>query len=340
MISIGTKFYKWNDDTLYEIKILKNTNDTKIKVKETSGDNKEFFISKDELLSKYTKLSPDGYITFNIVNLGKDIRDVMVTLSRSEDIKKGDPLPYAVCRQCITDIFANQTKEFHNEYFGVSVSKDTCPANVEFSNFLACDGAEYTVTVAFYIGDKLADILKMIKTKNFDIALYNLLVDRCKYAANNIKILFKNYMEQKTFDGYCRTLEELLKLNNFKYDLHRAYNIIPFDLDLAMCDGRALDPIALHELSVLLCKNIDKTIVVKYDKSIDLSKIERNYQLISDASENVYVVGYTYQGDYHIPIEDIESEESIEKLNKGTNMKSVREAYNHLAFNKDKYEQY
>lgn len=23
MISIGTKFYKWNDDTLYEIKILK-----------------------------------------------------------------------------------------------------------------------------------------------------------------------------------------------------------------------------------------------------------------------------------------------------------------------------
>lgn len=339
MISIGTRFYKWNDDTLYEIKVIKNSDDTKIKVRELGDIKNEFFITKDELLSDYTKLSPDGFITFNIVNIGKDIRDVMITLSRRVDIKNGDPLPYAVCRQCITDIFSNQIKKLDNDqYYGVSVSKDTCPANVEFSNFLACNGAEYTITVAFYIGDKLSDILKMIKTKNFDIALYNLFVDRCKYVSNNIKILFKNYMEQKTLDGYCKTLEDLLSLNNFSYDLYRAYDIIPFDLDLSMCIGKALDPVALHELSILLCVDIDKSIVIKYDKSIDLSKIERDYQVISDVNDNIYVVGYTYNGDYHIPVEDIESAETIEKLNKGTNMKSVREAYSHLAFNKDKYE--
>lgn len=342
MIIKNTRYYKFDGDDLDEICIISSYNDDTYLVKHTQNsekyNNKKEKMSEDFIKNSYTKLSPDGFISFNIVKIGKDIKDVMVTIIRHKDVKLGVATPYCVCRQCINDFFASQIKKFSKEFFGISVSIDTCPTNIDFTNFLSCNNIEKNESVAYYIGDSLKYILSFIDSKEYDKVLYNLFVDRCKYKSNKIYHIQKEYMKKPYVDGFCKNLKQLLELNNFKYDLHQAFDIIPFNLDLSMCIGNSLDMVAQTKLSELLCVNIVKSLVIKYDKSIDLSKIERSYKLISDISENVYIVCYTHYGKYHVPLENVESKESIEKMNSIINSNSVKDAYNSLLFNKTKYE--
>lgn len=343
-ITIGDRFYRWVNDTIEEVKVLKiagSATSDNCKVKYLSSETKQGDtenITRLELSTNYTKLKPDGYVTFNIVNVGNGISDVMVTLSRTKDVEKGDQIPYAVCRQCINDLFASQVKKFSDEFFGISISKETCPMGVEFHNFLACNGSEKTDTVSMYIGDNLTDILKLIKTKDYDIALYNLFSDRCKYVSNGIKYIYNLKMQNTYIDGYCKTLKDLLISNNFLYDMCRAFNIIPVrNLEIGKCVGNELNIVARKRLSDLICKNIDKSIVIQYDKSIDLAKIERDYLLVEEDS-NIYVVGYTESGTYHIPVENVESKESISKLNDLYHIDDIHSAYKKLSFDTAKYD--
>ena len=78
------------------------------------------------------------------------------------------------------------------------------------------------------------------------------------------------------------------------------------------------------------------TLVVKYDRDIDLSKVQRKYTLVSDCEGTVYLVAYITAGNYHVSLED-ESEENIENLNTLLHSDSTRLAYNHLQFKKEKY---
>ncbi len=344
---INTRYYKWyqenEKDELEEIIIVRvNDNDTYF-VQRTKGKEvgEKFSISAEDLSYDYTKLSPDGFITFNIVSVGKSMRDVMVTFNRTKDFEAGDQESYAVCRQGTNDIFAQQYQQ-EQEYTGISISKDTCPANVEFINFLACDGCEESIAVAYYIGDKIKDILALIKLKNYDIVLQNMFTERCKYKAKDYKPAFNKYMQLNSIDGYSKSVEELLKVNNFSYDIYRGFDIIPFNLDLAMCINNALDPVALETLKLMICKDITKSIVIPYDKSINLSTIERSYQLVSDVEDNVYVIAYIDSGNYIAPntemTEDGESTSVASLLNMmGKDTAYLQEAYSNLNFNKSKF---
>ena len=57
-------------------------------------------------------------------------------------------------------------------------------------------------------------------------------------------------------------------MNNFEYDLLRAFDIIPTDLDKENFSEGTLSPVAAEVLSGLLTMTIDKSIVLKYDKDI------------------------------------------------------------------------
>lgn len=349
----NTRYYKWiGAETIEEVRIIKIQNSDIVSIVFTKGPRfgqKEKMQCKD-LLNNYTKLKPDGFLTFNIVSLKDTLKDVIVTVTRESDVTMGKTIPYAVCRQCVVDLFAKQLSPDNVDYAGISISQDTCPADVDFSNYFACDRILSSEVVAFYIGDKVTNILHILKDKDeYDSILDNLHLDHCKYLAGNNKFITESYRRKKEIDGYCKTLDDLLRINNFEYDLETAFGVIPLDLEYLKEDGTGIvvmDPVSNSAtlstlgkeiLSSVLLVQIDKSLVLKFDKDIDLDAIKRKYCLITDKNYNVYLVAYTISGKYHPDIESVEDEENIKKLMKNIPTESVQLAYSHLQFRKEKY---
>lgn len=340
----NTRYYKWvsvnGEDELEEVRVARIQNEDTCTVVTTKGENigERFKIKIDTLTEEYVKLTPDGYISFNIASIGKGLKDVAAIITRTKDIEMGAKLPFGVCRQCVSDLFAKQLAPDHVDYVGISISQETCPVDVQFENYLACNDIELSETIAYYIGDKLDTILNVLKyTKEYDQALLELFESHCMYLANNNIFIARSYKNKPEVDGYCKSLRQLLELNNFEYDLLRAFDIIPTDLDEKEFSDGVLSPLAADVLSSILTMVIDKSIVLTYDKDIVLSKIKRRYCLVSDKDCNVYVVGYTICGKYLVPIENTESEQNVEKLNSLLSSPSTQLAYNHLKFRQDKY---
>lgn len=349
----NTRYYKWIDtESIEEVRIIKIQNSDTVSVAFTKGPRfgEKEKLNAQYLLDNYTKLKPDGFLTFNIVSLKDTLKDVIVTVTRETDVELGKTIPYAVCRQCVVDLFAKQLSPDNVDYAGISISQDTCPADVDFSNYFACDKILSSEVVSFYIGDKISNILHILKDKDeYDSILDNLHLDHCKYLAGNNKFITESYRRKKEIDGYCTTLDDLLRMNNFEYDLETAFGVIPLDLEYLKDDGSGiammdkvsnsatLSPLGKELLSSILLLQIDKSIVLKFDKDIDLSAIKRKYCLITDKDYNVYLVAYTISGKYHPDIEGLESEENIEKLMKNIPTESVQLAYSHLQFRKEKY---
>lgn len=347
----NTRYYRWiGNSTMEELVLVRIKNQDTGTVMVTQGPDSgvKKTISFKELNEKYTKLIPDGYITFNIVTLGNNLKDVMVLVNRKKDIDAGVGLPYAVCRQCVIDLFAKQLSPDNVDYVGISISQDSCPADVQFENYLACESIKKSECIAFYIGDKLDNILYVLKNeKEYDQVLEELNESHCMYLAQNNSLIADIYKKKDEVDGYCKSLRQLLKLNNFDYDLHMAFGIIPLDLpfedsmnSLAVKDisgNYTLNIISKSVLNSILMVTIDKSLVVKFGKDIDLSAIKRRYCLVSDKNNDVYLVAYTISGKFHPDIEGIESDENVEKLAKFLPAESVKLAYSHLQFEKKKY---
>ena len=342
----NSKYYILNNDgNLFEIKVLRFVNSSKLseQVTKSSSEDKpvgsKFNILKDDLEKDYTRLIPDGYINFDIVTLGKNLKDVMVTIIRDKDIREKAQTPFAVCRQCCIDLFAKQTNPENVDVSGISISKDTCPADVDFKNFFACDGIEKQEVIAYYIGDNIEEIFTLLKNKEeYDRVLDKLFHDHVDYICSKNRFLAETYEDRNEVDGYYRTLETLLVGNNFLFDLYSAFNIIPttfFKEELVTSNDTLTDE-AVKVLSALTSTNIDKSLVIKYDRDIDLSKIQRKYLLVTDGDFNVYVVAYTEAGNYHNPMK-FETRENLAKLQTKFDSESLGLAMNRLMFVTAKY---
>ena len=131
----GIRYFKEVDDHIEMVRIYYagNTNGqdlTHVYIIDEATKEKSK-ISVDEL-KDWTPLEPDGYITFNIVEVGTSNggtqKDVIVTIQRIDQIKYVHNLrPFAICRQSITDIFANlvcTTEE--NDIVGLAVNENDC----------------------------------------------------------------------------------------------------------------------------------------------------------------------------------------------------------------------
>ena len=342
MIQLNDRWYKWIGDDLEEVVVTRLKNQETSTITYTKGPMKGKIrkIDNYDIENNYTKLKPDGYLTFSIVSTGNTTTDVMVTISSNKDILEGIQLPYAVCRQGAIDLFAKQLSPDNMDYVGISVSRDTCPADVDFANFFACNGVIYSEVMSYYIGNNLKDCLKLIKKKSrFNETLEDNFNKHCLYLANNNKYIADIYKDKEEVDGYCKTLDKLLLLNNFSYDVNSAFGIISTDLAEDDFSEDTLSSKAMDILGALLRVEIGKSLVIKYDKDIDLSKIKRNYCLISDINNCVYVVAYTIIGRYIVPVEENESAENIDKLAKVLPAESLQLAYQHIKFNSDKYKE-
>lgn len=277
-IYLGDKFYTYDAQEdkfdVYRVTRIKNENSFVLQHQEKKQTIKA---SKDFIKDNYTKLKPDGYISFAIVDLQDGIKDTIISLYRMKDLENGEEVPYAACRQNIYDLFTNQIKERNKTYIGVSISKDTVPEGTPYEIVLSCNGISYNNMVSVYIDDTLDTVLSMVKEEKYDLVLKTL----------------KNNMTDNTIHGNCETLRQLLIENNFMYDFYNAFNIvkIPFDIEVIE-ETYELIPYQREILEDCLKVEMFKTYVLEYDREIDLKKIQRDYVLISDINDKLFVVAY------------------------------------------------
>lgn len=277
-IYLGDKFYKYIKDTdsveIVRIVKMKNTESFIIEDEKTK---EKFKISKSKLTSEFTRLKPDGYISFAIALLQDNLKDVIVSLYRRKDLDEGITLPYAACRQNIFDLFTNQIKKDNLTYIGISMSVDTVPEDTPYEILLACNGIADNYMVATYIDDTLDILLSMVRESKFDIVLQTL--------ANNVS--------DSNVVGSCTTMRQLLTENNFMYDFYKGFNIIKMPLDIEIIEET--NEIAPYQREILedeLKVEMFKTYILEYDKEIDLKKIEREFVLLSDKNDKLFVLAY------------------------------------------------
>lgn len=308
-VYLGSIYFNENET----LRILNDKNPNKIKCM-VNYTLKRKYLTLDELQNNYTRLTPHGIAYFNIVKIG-DIEDVMIMVYRKKDIDNSEQLPYIICRQNITDIFANTiVKNYNNLETGCCVSKKSLPEKVNMENLLACDGIISSEAVCFYIDDTVEKILSFIKIKPYDTVLYNLYIKHIQY---KYKDNIKEMMKYDIVDGYCKSLNLLLIDNEFKYELNSSYDI--YTTDIYFTDNDLINPLnnnILSQLSYIISKNILYGEIYKYSKDIDLDKITSEYILIKDIKQYLYIIIYKWNEYQPIKIDSIESIENIEKLSK------------------------
>lgn len=270
----GTKYYRYVNDQLIRIRLLKVKNDN-CYVVESNGY--KFNMTKTEFRT-YEKLKPDGYVAFSIAQLEGGVKDVITAFYRKQDIASREQEAFAVCRMNIYDLFTNainQDKEII--YIGCSANRDNCPQNVDFKIMLACNGIEKMDMVAVYIEDSLDDILKLVNTVAYDDVLYT---------------LEKGYVKSKT-KGACSSLKQLLEQNHFIDDVYYGFKEMRVQFKYIAEVASEL----IHAIEDQIKHRMLNAVWIKFDRDIDLTKIEGKYIIVRDTEDDLYIVSYD-EGEY------------------------------------------
>lgn len=338
MVYVGAKYYKYIGEETEVIRVMKFKND-EIVVTQNDKTNEISNMDINTLENNYILITFDGLLMISKVNVGGNKEDVIVSLYRRKEIENKDGLPYLVCRQGITDLHAQPfTEGTGKNYYGASISRDTIPAGIDFGIMVACDSVvkDSTQVVAIYLNDTFDSILNLIKTEKYDNTLNLLFLDHLQFVSQKYgQMYYKTKLQSGECEGYYSSLRDLLYYNNFMYDFYIGFNVYP--LNYTLTDQSPIPDDCRTDLSNLLCKNIDNTFAMKYYYDIALGSIQKEYILVSDMEQNVYVVVYTHSGIYEVPVENTETAEGIANMNSRMKSNSVAKAYNHICFNKDKY---
>ena len=310
MSMLGAKYYRQLTEDEYEILRvvnIKGTNECICLINNKEQVSK----SPEDILGHYTKLIPDGIISFAIVstriNQAEDrfTDDVLVMARTLANLENNVKAPDLICRQNIVDIFHSMMIGEDTDYVGTSLLRTEVPANMSMDLFTACDKIDYIVTYNTYITDTPDTFINYMKGKR--LSRFDTILDSC----------MKEYLKAKSIPdtgqlsvkGHCRTLDVLLKNNNFAYDLDTLYSITPIKESMEdnlvtehFEDGleyKALNSNLTNIFSNVFKMKISKTIVVKYDHDIDLSEFAENtIFLVRDNKDDIYVVRYTTAGEY------------------------------------------
>lgn len=342
-LMLGSKYFRYIENDEIEIVRIYKSNGLEVKVYIDGDKNNTLKLTAEQLQKDYMRLNPHAIVNFCIAKVGNNLDDVIVTMHKMSDLMSNEPTPYCVCRQNITDVFANQIKISNKMYVGCSMSLETCPPDIDYRMMIACNGLDKCINVASYMDDTLDDLLHMVKTKDFDRTLESLFIDHINYTVKDVPTIAamkSRMLKLDKYDGYCKTLKTLLEDNNFMYDFYRAFGILPIDVKVNYDEetGVVSDDI-IEILSNINNVNITSTLCMEYWYDIKLDEIDNDYMLIMDKDNKLYVIAYVAGGQRHINIEAVESEENIERLANSTlgENKSIKEAMDHIRINKNKY---
>ena len=273
----GFKLFKFHKgkDTPEIIRVL-NVYEDKKRIEYINPDGEIKKMTFKEARS-YNILAPDGLLLFCTPKVADDT-DVAVVLTQFPksgiSMKTNECEPYAICRQLAVDVFSTIANG-GNMAYGISVSIDTCPSNLDFKIFFDNENIGYKKNVAVYLDDTLDTILNLVDQHKFDSILESL---HNKYHA--------------IFGGFSKRLKELLEENKFMYDFRRCFDIleVPFSIDGSI---DFLSDINTQYLMSTLGIQIIDTYMVKYSKEIDTREFNREYILVTSAADNhdsVYIV--------------------------------------------------
>ena len=280
----GSKFYRYLEDQDHpEIIRLLNIDYDKgiVKYFDSNGEKKK--ASYKFITDNFKMLAPDGLINFSHVTMPEGNEDVIVALKafprNDKEWENMTNLPYVICRQMVADVFASSFNP-DDPIIGVSISQDSCPANVDFNLMLACIGLNYSRMVAVYLDDTLDKILSLFDNKIFNAVFEN--------------VIYPRWQDTK---GACKSLEELLRTNNFMYDFRKCFGVkeVPFNITEDEVKSEQLDEPNTNFLSKELKTTITETYLIRYARDIDFSKFKRKYVLVSSADNGfseVFIVGY------------------------------------------------
>ncbi len=293
----GVKFFKFNGDEVEFIRVNRiRQKSNEIGFKDSEG--KQRYRNLDNILSEYKILAPDGFISFVILKNEGKMPDILVALKDSHKITNKDQLPDIACRQMISDVYTNMTNNDPTKhYIGLSISRDTCPAEMPFAAFFACEKVESSEFIAFYLDDTLDDILANISTAKYDKVMTNIkmIVDR------------KNAESQCKMVGCTDSLKSLLTINNFMNEVRRECGIIevPFPINE---EDETLDGPNIIFLEKEMKVNIVQTYLLRYTREINPASIKRDFIYISSKADDfskVYIMGFDKTNSEYIPRDSI-----------------------------------
>lgn len=314
---IGVKLVKYNEDeSIHMLRIIGMRKPYKIT--EVTKDPSEIMVydydTKEKRkvnvseLSEYHPIEPDGIFCASVVNMftdGKTVNDVIVTVTKYLNIKlKITNVPFAVCRQNITDVFYNLLISDESQMIvGLAVNQNNCPTNFDYSMMFSCNQVIYSDFINFYRNDTLEDIYPMLKMNKYDDVL------RESYT-RHINFVKKPQLAFKSEDGgWCRDLKTLLKENNFQSDINEMLDIAQVDFNVSdyleekeLSNGSKYSA-AREDFRLWLSLNyktsIKEAIFVEYDHDINLAEYNNaTYLFIRDNTGKLYFVVYTVEGKF------------------------------------------
>lgn len=273
----GLKLYKFHEgkDTPEIIRVLDICEDKKrIEYMRSDGEVKKMTFKEAR---SYKILAPDGLLIFFTPKVANDT-DAAVALTQFPksgiSMKTNECEPYAICRQLSVDVFSTISNG-GNMVYGTSISKDTCPSNMNFRMFFDFENMGYKKNVAVYLDDTVDTILSLIDQERFD---------------NVLEDLYNKY--SSIFAGFVRSFKDLLEQNRFMYDFRKCFDIleVPFTIDDSV---DYLSDLNVQYLASTLGIQILDTYMIKYSKEINTKEFNREYIFITSAADNhnsVYIV--------------------------------------------------
>ena len=168
---IGAIFFKkLEDGTLNKLRLYRIKSHGTSFIFRDKNNNKT--VLSDKQVKEYTMLLPDGFISHTLVSDETYGVDTICLLHRLRDEHDGIIVPFAACRQNISDPLARMLNNDSNvEYVGFSTTKDNTIAGFDFANMCYAQGVRFQKGVFCYKEDTLDDILSFIDTTHFDTAL-------------------------------------------------------------------------------------------------------------------------------------------------------------------------
>lgn len=352
---IGYKLFKENEDgSIHMIRIVGMRRPYKINAATKDPDEITIFdYATDEKrkvkvteLKEYSPLEPDGIFTISGVTINnpdkkKPSKDVIATISKFITIKIGlSSIPFAVCRQSITDVFYNLLVQDESDMIvGLAINQETCPSNFDYKIMFAASDIVCNDYINFYRTDTLEDILGMFSHSKYDDILRELYLAHVK-AVKKPELAFKE--EDK---GWCKNIDRLFKENNFQSDIDQMLGIT--SVGFAVENYLEVDKIPnknieynkatddfRYWLSSVYKVNMESTTVIDYDHDINLADFNNTrYVLIRDINNKLYLVVYTVAGEYF----EQDLEEKAKEYDFSTKFKiEFYNKYNRNNKNKDK----
>ena len=294
----GTKYYRIVNGNVQIIRIvnIKNQNafvcmkDEFYKGLKSIRPEITFILNRDDLAG-YNLLLPAGQVCLANVKTADDIQDVMLATAKIEtdttavantasSIRFDDI--FAICRQVIVDIFAYMAApDDKNSYVGISISRKTCPSNVPFENMFAncvpIGGKGQFVNI--YQQDNIDQILGLFKTASSD------------------QILSKNCELIKDCIGVEKSVEDLVKNNEFIHDIQSMFDIIPMNnVTIKYEDNMyVLSDVDLYRMEYVIKCRMKDIVIMEYTHFVSEEQLSEDYAHLKmiDSTGKLYIVQYT-----------------------------------------------